>query len=215
MAPIILASVSPRRRQLLAELGILYRVELPPRPAEEAASGPPALVAAANARLKAEALGTRPQPILGADTVVADGTEILGKPATAAEAREMLRRLRGRTHRVITAVALVGPGVEYLEAVETRVRMRDYTDAEMEAYIRRGEPFDKAGGYAIQDPEFRPVADFADCYFGVVGLPLCAVIRGLRALGYPIPPSGRDYDPVCRVCAAIRAGYHQPKGTFR
>jgi len=215
VAPIILASVSPRRRQLLADLGILYRVELPPRPTEEVVSGLPALVAVANARLKAGALGPRAQPILGADTVVADGGEILGKPVTVTEARGMLRRLRGRTHQVITAVALVGAGICYLDAVETRVRMRDYDDGEIEAYIRRGEPFDKAGGYAIQDLEFRPVADFADCYFGVVGLPLCAVIRGLRALGYPIPPSGRDYDPVCRVCPAIRAGYHQPKGTLR
>ncbi len=215
MGPIILASASPRRRRLLADLGILYRVELPPGPVAEAASGLPAAVAVANARLKAEALGPRPQPVLGADTVVADGGEILGKPATAAEARQMLRRLRGRPHRVITAVALVGPGVEYLEAVETRVWMRDYADAEIEAYIRRGEPFDKAGGYAIQDPVFRPVADFADCYFGVVGLPLCALIRGLRALGYSVPPAGRDYGPVCRVCPAVRAGYHQPKGTLR
>ncbi len=212
---VILASASPRRSQLLADLGIPYRVELPPVPVEEAGTGLPTLVAVRNARAKAEAVGVRARPVLAADTVVADGPEILGKPGSPEEAREMLGRLRGRSHRVITALVLAGPGVRYCEAVETRVLMRAYTDAEVEAYIRRGEPFDKAGGYAIQDPEFRPVADFDGCFFAVVGLPLCALVRGLRALGYPLPPAAGNYDPVCRVCPAIRGGYHQPNGTLR
>lgn len=215
MGPVVLASASPRRRQILAELGIPYRVELPPGPVQETGVGWPPAVAVKNARTKAEALGVRAGPVLAADTVVADGPEILGKPAGCREAREMLRRLRGRPHRVITAVVLAGLGVRYCEAVETRVLMREYTDAEIEAYIRRGEPFDKAGGYAIQDPEFRPVAALDGCYFAVVGLPVCAVVRGLRALGYPLPPAGADYDPVCRVCPAFGAGYHQPNGTLR
>jgi MAF protein len=212
---LILASASPRRSQLLASLGLPHRVELPPMPVEEVGAGPPPVVAVKNARVKAEAVRPRGWPVLAADTVVADGPEILGKPAGPDEARHMLRRLRDRTHRVITAVVLTGPEVEYCEAVASLVRMRAYADAEVEAYIRRGEPFDKAGGYAIQDPEFRPAADFEGCYFGIVGLPLCALVRGLRALGRPVPPAGSAYDPVCRVCPAIRTGYHQPKGTLR
>lgn len=215
MDGLILASASPRRRQLLASLDLLYRVELPPMPVEELGAGPPPVVAVKNARVKAEAVRPGGWPVLAADTVVADGPEILGKPAGPDEARRMLRRLRGRSHRVITAVVLAGPEVEYCEAVESRVRMRSYTDSEIEYYIQRGEPFDKAGGYAIQDPEFRPAADFEVCYFGIVGLPLCALVRGLRALGRPVPPAGSAYDPVCRVCPAIRAAYHQPKGTLR
>lgn len=215
MDGLILASASPRRSQLLTDLGIPHRVEIPPLAVEEVGAGLPPAVGVKNARAKAEAIGIRSGPVLAADTVVAYGPEILGKPATPEEARQMLRRLRGRVHQVITAVVLAGPGVQYCEAVESRVWMRDYTDREVEDYIRRGEPFDKAGGYAIQDPEFRPAADFDGCYFGVVGLPLCALVRGLRALGYPLPPAGGAYDPVCQVCPAIRSGYHQPKGTLR
>lgn len=138
--------------------------------------------------------------IIAADTlVVADG-EVLGKPADADHARTVLRRLRGRAHDVLTGVALrTGQGRYWGGVVSTRVRMRAYVDRDIEDYVRRGEPFDKAGGYAIQDTEFRPVESVEGCYLNVVGLPLCAVASGLKALGLDITPLP-DTIATCRYC---------------
>ncbi len=95
-----------------------------------------------------------------------------------------MQRLRARPHTVATGVALARPdGAEWAAVVTTRVAMRAYADAEVEAYIARREPFDKAGGYAVQDEVFRPVASLDGCFLNVVGLPLCAVSRGLETLG--------------------------------
>ena len=101
----------------------------------------------------------------------------------------MLRRLRDREHRVITGLALVdagSPKLSLVDHVTTAVRMRLYSEDDIAAYIARGEPFDKAGAYAIQDPHFRPVASYDACYCNVVGLPLRAVIRLLRGAGLDI-----------------------------
>ena len=96
----------------------------------------------------------------------------------------MLRRLRGRTHQVITAVCVATPGRQpLLSYVRTAVQMRPYTDAEIAAYVASGDPLDKAGAYAIQHPDFRPVARLAGCYSNVVGLPLCLVVDLLHAAG--------------------------------
>jgi MAF protein len=160
----------------------------------EAGERPPAM-AARLARLKAEEVAEhRPNAlVLGADTVVVvDGTA-LGKPADAAEAGAMLRRLRGRDHRVITAVWLhdsrTGEGEAAL--VETGVVMRTYADEEVAASIAAGTPFDKAGAYAIQDEVFAPVVRIEGCYCNVVGLPLWSVYRMLarRPPACPLPPS--------------------------
>jgi MAF protein len=123
--------------------------------------------------------------ILAADTTVADGTAILGKPADPMEARAMLIQLRGRVHQVYTAITLldVASGRIHSEVALTDVYMRSYTDAEMEAYIASGDPFDKAGGYAIQNPEFHPVEELRGCYSNVVGLPLCYLAQALRDFG--------------------------------
>jgi MAF protein len=122
--------------------------------------------------------------VLAADTTVVHRGVILNKPADAAEARWMLTRLRGRRHRVITGVALAGPGHGVrVEHVVSGVLMRDYSDADIEASIASGDPFDKAGGYAIQHPEFRPVAMFEGCYCNVVGLPLWTTLAMLRRAG--------------------------------
>jgi MAF protein len=131
----------------------------------------------------------RPRPsevIVGADTIVELEGKQLGKPTSAGDAWAMLRSLRGRTHQVVTGVALVGWRQTHQEAVATRVRMREYSDEEIESYVARRSPFDKAGGYAIQDVDFRPAAAIDGCYLNVVGLPLCEVARGLRALGWPL-----------------------------
>ena len=194
-----LASQSPRRRRMMQWLGIpviVTHVDIDetPRPGE-----PPIALAARLAREKAQAAAKllaaeqprpaerRPTTVLTADTVVdLDGVS-LGKPADAAEAREMLARLRDRTHQVHTGVALAwldGESAVRVRRVTTDVTMRAYTDAEIEAYIATGDPMDKAGAYAIQHDGFDPVARFETCYANVVGLPLGAVVALLEEAGW-------------------------------
>jgi len=137
---------------------------------------------------------SRPLILISADTTVSLDGDILGKPADAAEARSMLTRLRGRSHQVLTAVTLVAPNTGppvadqwITDLASTDVPMRDFSDAEMEAYVATGDPFDKAGSYAIQHAGFNPVSNLSGCYANVVGLPLCHVTRSLRALGVEPP----------------------------
>jgi MAF protein len=126
-------------------------------------------------------LGSGPL-ILSADTTVADGELILGKPADGAETAAMLKQLRGRVHQVYTAVTILDSQTGELlqDLAATEVVMRDYTDTEIAAYIASGDPLDKAGGYAIQNAAFHPVLAITGCYANVVGLPLCHLIRTLR-----------------------------------
>ncbi len=185
--PLVLASGSPRRREMLSALGLPMRatrvtIDETPRANEEARAYVLRLSrekAAAAARHFPEAL------ILAADTTVADGDTILGKPRDEAEAWAMLRRLRGRTHQVYTALTLLEAhnGRQHSEVACTNVPMRNYTDAEIAAYIASGDPFDKAGGYAIQHQAFRPATLRSGCYANVMGLPLCHLVRALKALG--------------------------------
>jgi MAF protein len=160
------------------------------------------LVAALNVAVaKSRAtLASADEIVVAADTlVVADGS-VLGKPGSAEEASLMLLRLRGQTHQVLTGVALRASGqLEWGGVVATRVVMRSYAESEISAYIDRGEPFDKAGGYAIQDPRFTPVDRVEGCYLNVVGLPLCAVAAGLTALGHATQAAGT---PPCAYCRA-------------
>ena len=147
--------------------------------------------------------------VLAADTLVVADDEVLGKPAHSDAARSMLRRLRGRAHQVLTGVALRrGPtsGAECVAwggVVSTRVIMRHYAEADIDAYVARGEPFDKAGGYAIQDDVFRPAEGLDGCYLNVVGLPLCGVVAGLEALGVVLPAEAPSAGPPpCGLCRA-------------
>jgi MAF protein len=135
--------------------------------------------------------------VVAADTVVVLGDEILGKPEDAAHAAQILQRLRGRSHQVCTAVAVVeaASGRTTIRLNTTDVRMRDYSDAEMETYINSGDPLDKAGAYAIQHPGFRPVDRIEGCFTGVVGLPLEALVKGLAHFEV-VPPV--DVPAVCR-----------------
>ena len=154
--------------------------------------------AAAKARMVQRAAD---EVILAADTlVVADG-QVLGKPTDGDAARKMLARLRARPHEVLTGVFLrAGSDLRWGGVVSTRVVIRDYVDPEVEEYIARGAPFDKAGGYAVQDEVFRPVERLEGCYLNVVGLPLCAVVAGLVALGVmEVAEQGR---PPCSYCRA-------------
>jgi septum formation protein len=162
-------------------------------------------VALAKARAVADNVSAA-EMIVAADTlVVADG-ELLGKPGDADRARAVLRQLRGRRHLVLTGV-LIRTAREQLwgGVVSTRVIMREYADDEIDDYIGRGEPFDKAGGYAIQDSVFRPVENLEGCYLNVVGMPLCAVAAGLRALGVQVNAPHASVPPCgyCRLGADI------------
>ncbi len=129
------------------------------------------------------------QIILAADTTVADGAALLGKPASPAEARKMLQTLRNRTHQVYTALALLDPTSGRMETdlCITQVPMRTYTDAEIDAYVASGDPLDKAGAYAIQHAGFHPVENFSGCQASVMGLPLCHLVRIARRLGIEPP----------------------------
>jgi len=127
------------------------------------------------------------QIILAADTTVVDGNDILGKPQDNVEAFAMLTRLRGHAHQVYTGLALLrlSDGLLLKELSVTDVPMRDYSDDEINAYVQTGDPLDKAGAYAIQHPHFHPVASMSGCYAGVMGLPMCHVVRMMRKMDSP------------------------------
>jgi septum formation protein len=185
---LVLASQSPRRMELL-RLGELPFATRPTDIDESVREGETAQdyvqrLAEEKARAAAKGLDGA-NLVLAADTTVEYEGQILAKPANAAEARAMLENLRGRSHMVYTAIALLNTedGALRVDVAETEVPMRDYSEAEMEAYIATGDPFDKAGAYAIQHDEFHPVDGLAGCYANVVGLPLCHVTRNLAKWG--------------------------------
>ena len=185
-AVVILASASPRRRELLARL--IRDFVVVPSNVDEALAGPitPAPVAALALR-KARAVAGRVTEgvVLGADTIVVVDGQPLGKPTSHDDARAMLRRLRGRSHEVITGVGVVDAASrrEAATAVVTRVFMASFTDQAIDDYVATGEPFDKAGAYAIQEKGSDLVAGYVGSYTNVVGLPLDATRRLLRDFG--------------------------------
>ncbi len=184
---IVLASASPRRQALLVHLGLNFETD-PLNGPEEAPVGPDWRAGARRLALaKARAVAPRHPGalIIAADTFGVRGKRLLGKPASPAEAVSMLSVLSGRWHRVISGFALldVAGGRERTGAVETRVRLRRLTTAEINGYVATGEPLDKAGAYGIQGLG----ATLVDCidgdYFNVVGLPLSALSVALREFG--------------------------------
>ncbi len=202
---LILASASPRRRELLGLLGYPFEVIVSGADEDAHLDAGPSDFVLHNARHKAETFARALDPgsgarriVIAADSTVALDGAILGKPATPAEAREMLVALRGRPHDVHTAVCVVDPeDRDEATSVHTAtVTMRDYSDGEITAYIATGDPFDKAAGYAIQHPTFRPVAALAGCYLGVMGLSLCDLIPLLRRMGV-----ADSFDPAALVDA--------------
>ncbi len=202
----ILASSSPRRRELFSTLGLPFSIHKPDIDETQHPGEAPLDYVQRLSREKAQRVATQLQqagdrPVLAADTVVilsADTTgiheqgDILGKPADEADARLMLRRLRGRAHQVCTAITLLDAvqGELYTRLTRTTVWMRPYSDDEIEAYIATGDPFDKAGSYAIQHPLFRPVARVEGCYTNVIGLPMCTLCTLLRQIGIGAESSG-------------------------
>jgi septum formation protein len=205
--PLILASASPRRRELLAHLGLAFTV-LPADVDETVASHPkePAAVARALSETKARYIAERhPQgATLAADTIVVLDGEILGKPAGPIEATETLKRLRNRAHQVVTAVSLAYAKQVWTDHAISDVIMRNYSDEEITAYIASGDPFDKAGSYAIQHRQFSPVDHCEGCYCNVVGLPLVLTQRLLQEASLSVlnlnPP---DLPPACQRCPFV------------
>jgi septum formation protein len=186
---IYLASNSPRRRDLLRQLGVSFQI-LDPAIDESTLAGemPDALVRRLAAR-KADA-GRRllddkgsADLVLGADTIVVLDNQVLGKPRDAAHACELLTDLSGRCHRVLSAVALASATGTEMRLSESRVCFRKVTRQECEAYAASGEPLDKAGGYAIQGRAAAFVSDLQGSYSGVVGLPLYETAELLREAG--------------------------------
>ena len=190
MMNLILASTSPRRKDLLSLLGLPFDI-IPADLDESRLPGEsPADYVRRLACEKAHKVARDTQGlVLAADTTVADGDEILGKPESGADARRMLQQLRGRTHQVFTGIAVVEPGTgeSYVDVCRTDVPMRDYTDEEISAYIATGDPMDKAGAYAIQSASFHPVENLEGCFASVMGLPLCHLVPGLTRFGLDIP----------------------------
>ncbi len=191
---IILGSGSPRRADLLQQIGLPFvqwscdaEEALPP-------GGPPDVLALTAARAKARAVGNlvrafyprmRSTLVIGADTVVHLEGQILGKPAHEAEAARMLRALSGRTHQVYTGLALLGSdGFQAEDCAATQVRMRPLSEAEIRCYVRGGEPMDKAGAYGIQGAGARFIERIEGCYYNVMGLPLARLSALLAEAGY-------------------------------
>lgn len=185
--PLVLASASPRRRQLLRQAGVKFRVA-PSRWQEGRPHGDPGQFAEQAARCKAKDVAarlTRPAWVLAADTVVCLGRECFGKPANRVQARRMLRCLAGRRHRVVTGVVLLHSrdGRTRAWREETTVWMRPISPREEARYLASGEWRDKAGGYGIQGRAGAFIPRVEGCYANVVGLPLGAVCAALERLG--------------------------------
>lgn len=268
-ATLLLASASPRRRELIKLLGLsvetasadIDEIPLPgeraddmamrlsvekaravvvslrahpertlnevKRKSKDAKQSPPLMPRIASSHSAASLRSVADAPrndlqnfiLLASDTVVSLDGEPLGKPRDAAEARSMLRRLRGRVHQVYTAITLIDLQTDrsLTELACSDVPMRNYTDAEIDAYIATGDPFDKAGAYAIQHNGFSPVENFSQCYANVMGLPLCHVVRALRRLGEEVP---NDVPTLCQAhiryeCPVFESILTSPTGRLR
>lgn len=180
----VLASNSPRRKVLLSLAGIPFRVQAADINEDPLKDEEPKAYVTRLARDKNAVVArtlNQDAIVLAADTTVVLDGEILGKPADADEARQMLERQRGRSHVVYTAIRLrrTADGAELTDLATTEVPMRNYSEGELEGYVASGDPLDKAGAYAIQNAEFHPVENLAGCYANVVGLPLCHLQRTL------------------------------------
>ncbi len=211
-ANIILASTSPRRKELIQLAGWSFEIkpaniDETPLPGEA-----PGKYVLRLAETKARIVGQVSAPgqvVLAADTTVADGPDLLGKPADAAEAIQMLARLRDKVHQVYTAVAVFDPFAGRLlrDLCTSQVPRRRYRDDEVLDYVATGDPLDKAGAYAIQHPGLHPVEHFGGCFASVMGLPLCHVTRTLQKFG--LKPA-RDVPQACQAhlnyqCPVYRA----------
>ena len=190
MPPLVLASGSPRRRQFLTDLGFEFRVQPSNADETQQPGEAPAAYARRLARTKAAAVAAQAPGtvVLAADTIVVSGGDVLGKPESESEFRRMMQRLSGRTHEVITAVAVHQPGGDHEEtSVSTQVSFRALTDEEIGWYWSTGEPHDKAGGYAIQGKGGAFITSISGSHSNVIGLPLVETLALLQRAGVQPP----------------------------
>jgi len=188
---LVLASSSPRRQELIQLLETPWIVHAVIVDEESVTHPDPAMNVVETAKLKAAAaVQTAPEMavVIGADTTVALDGAMLNKPADEEEAREMLLMLRDRTHQVHTGITVIDSSANHhmQDVCSVVVPMRNYSTQEIDTYIATGDPLDKAGAYAIQHPDFKPVQGLHGCYAAVVGLPLCHLVRALRKLSLEI-----------------------------
>ena len=204
MTQVVLASASPRRRELLRALvqgfdvapaDIDERTDLPPLEAATLLAVAKALTVAANERASI---------VIGADTLVFTKERVYGKPRSGKEAREMLRALRGKSHTVVTGVAFVSlDGSVHAAKSEASVTIAPLSDSAIEAYLASGRPLDKAGAYAIQDEDVPTVSALEGCYCAVMGLPLWRLRDLLEAAGCATAEPGATFER-CRSCPERR-----------
>jgi septum formation protein len=190
MKRIVLASASPRRRELLEKIGLKFEVE-PSNYAEDLRSGlSPDELARAISLEKARSVASKHKNtvVIAADTFIVFRGKIMGKPGTEAEARKMLMMLSGKSHSVITGFTILDTDENKIltKSVETVVHIKNLTLGEIEAYVKSGEPLDKAGAYAIQGLGSVIVERIEGDYFNVIGLPLSALAEGLKEFGIRI-----------------------------
>lgn len=191
-ARLVLASTSPRRKELLSLLGLQFEVIVADINEDvlpgEAPTDYVVRLARGKAQAVAERLGDAAALVVAADTTVVYQGEIIGKPVDAADAERILRSLRGRTHQVYSGLCLLdtATGRQATDLALSQVPMRNYSDSEMSAYIASGQPLDKAGAYGIQNSSFHPVEAFGGCFANVAGLPLCHLLRNWRRWGLPV-----------------------------
>jgi septum formation protein len=203
---LLLASGSPRRREILEQAGLRFEVlpvdvdesrlpqESPDRMVQRLAESK-ARTALRLTEKNAAARRLRGFPLLGADTIVTTNDRVLGKPSSAEDAAEMLRALAGRSHHVLTGVALLFPGNGQeirtdVQVSTTRVDFRPLVESQIREYVSSGEPFDKAGAYGIQGLASKFVERIEGCYFNVVGLPISLVCRMIENHQAWWPPEG-------------------------
>ncbi len=188
---LILASGSPRRRQLLSLLGIPFVIKSTTVDERRALGEPPTELVLRLSQIKALAIrDVQPADlVVAADTIVVLDGDVLGKPEDADDATQMLKRLRGRAHMVYSGVTVWHHATRQMisQLGESWVWMRDYDDDEIAAYVESRDPMDKAGAYAIQHAAFDPVSRMEGCWLTVVGLPLCHLARALPRLGVQAP----------------------------
>ena len=211
---LVLASTSPRRRELLSCLGIDFRV-VPPSTLENMKPNetPREMVERlALSKALSVARSLAGGLVVGADSVVVLDGRVLGKPISSAQAREMLRSLRSSEHQVMTGVALVDADDQQSRVISesSLVTMRDYSDDQLEAYVASGEPLDKAGAYAVQDRVFRPAEHLEGCYTNVMGLPLCSLVDMLQDGGLEV--GSGQYAEVTKECSQcpLRGCFQSP-----
>jgi len=210
LLPLLLASASPRRRQIIATLGLPFTFGVSAtneEAMENAYQGPPDGLAQWLAAHKALMMLMQPETanrlIVTADTTVLLDDQVLGKPRDAEHARELLLTLRGRRHRVVTGVVVstLIDGQIHLRGASctTPVLMRPYSEEEIAAYIATGDPLDKAGAYGIQNAQFQPTERIDGCYLNVVGLPVCILVNLLAE--FNVHPKTEEYrESACSSC---------------